>query len=331
MSESTVNKDSQKVLLRSLVDNVYDTQGVRITIGNRLVANLRSLGLVETPAASKAKAGKKGASAEKEEDQEKLERENNKVLSCVMQEYDKISEVYATQFNSTGAISKALQAMGSDNVYIKSDLTYRIVSSFKQMVAAEESMIDVLTREVKRHPMWDAFFKNVKGCGPMMAAVCIAYLDPYKARWPSSFYCYCGLDVVVDENGSHARTRRDCKMVEYITKDGEVATKKSLGYNPVLKTKLVGVLGTSFLRCGKGSKYPDLYYDYKNRLQNREDCKDLRPVVIHRRATRYMVKIFLKDLWYAWRELEGLPTGDDYAVAMLGRAPHHDPRASAEQ
>lgn len=39
------NGDFQKPLIHSLVENVYDMQGVRIAMGNRLVANLRSMGL----------------------------------------------------------------------------------------------------------------------------------------------------------------------------------------------------------------------------------------------------------------------------------------------
>ncbi len=35
-------------------------------------------------------------------------------------------------------------------------------------------------------------------------------------------------------------------------------------------------------------------------------------------AIRYMVKMFLKDLWVAWRTLEGLPVTPDYAEAKLG-------------
>lgn len=41
---------------------------------------------------------------------------------------------------------------------------------------------------------------------------------------------------------------------------------------------------------------------------------------LHRKnmAIRYMVKVFLKDLWVAWRTLEGLPVTPDYAEAKLG-------------
>lgn len=323
--------DSQKLLLRTLVENVYDAQSVRIAMGNRLVASLRDMGVVASPADEKPKKtrGKAKADAEDGEESDK-DKENNKILVKVLSEFKLVSEVYADQFDSKGSITKALTAVGANSVYIKTELTYNMVQSFTQMSATEQRMIDICSREVKKHPLWNRFFDGVRGCGPLMAAVCIAYLDPYKARWPSSFWKYCGLDVIVDENGSHGRTNHDFVMVEYINKAGELAEKKSLGYNPVVKTKLVGVLGSSFLRAGKEGKYAKIYYDYKNRIMNRPDCQDLRPVVIHKRSVRYAVKMFLKDLWYEWRELEGLPVGEDYATAKLGMRPHLDPRNQPE-
>lgn len=318
--------DTQKLLLRTLVENVYDAQGVRIAMGNRLVASLRDLGVVPSAAEEKGKNKRSKADDAGEDSQDKEDKENNKILVRVLDEFKLVSEVYAKKFDSKGSIVKALVECGTTNVFIKTDLTYSMVASFTQMSQTEQKMIDVCSREVKKHPLWDAFFKDVKGCGPLMAAVCIAYLDPYKARYPSSFWKYCGLDVVTDENGSHGRSRKDAYMVPYIDKNGHEAERRSLGYNPTVKTKLVGVLGSSFLRAGKEAQYAKVYYDYKNRLLNRPDCADLRPIVIHRRANRYAVKMFLKDLWYAWRTLEGLPTGEDYATAKLGMRPHHDPR-----
>jgi selenocysteine-specific translation elongation factor len=46
------------------------------------------------------------------------------------------------------------------------------------------------------------------------------------------------------------RSRKDHCLVdrEYIKKDGVKSIRKSITYNPFLKTKLIGVLGTSFLR-----------------------------------------------------------------------------------
>lgn len=133
------------------------------------------------------------------------------------------------------------------------------------------------------------------------------------------------MDVVVKEDGTTIGRNRSCaEMRPYISKDGEVKEKRSLSYNPNLKTKLIGVLGTSFLRA-RDSQYGKIYYDYKNRLQQREDIKNPSAAHIHSMAIRYAVKMFLADLWVAWRKLEGLPTTEPYAVAFLGRAPHGDP------
>ncbi len=45
-----------------------------------------------------------------------------------------------------------------------------------------------------------------------------------------------------------------------------------------------------------------------------------------RAAKRYMMKMFLADFWVAWRKIEGLPVTEPYAVAVLGRRPHHSYR-----
>lgn len=170
--------------------------------------------------------------------------------------------------------------------------------------------------------MWDAFFAGVKGCGPLMSAVCLAYFDPYKARHASSFWRYAGLDVQRDPDKDKMRGVGKWYTEErpYIDKDGKEQMKKSLTYNPFLKTKLVGVLGSAFLRA-KDSYYGKVYYDYKNRLDNREE--DFSPIVKHRMATRYAVKMFLRDMWVVWRELEGLEVTEPYEVAKLGHKPHH--------
>lgn len=334
--QDTQTKDIQKVLLRQLVGNVYDAQTTRIAMGNRLIACFRELGIIvgkdpESLDLQSQKIGAKHAAASKKNEvdeaevKEKEEKENNKLLVRILDEYALVSKTYAEKFDSRGSIVKALKVM-DDLTFLKTEFAYNMVSMFGQMMKTEQMMLDLCAKEVKKHPLWDKFFKDVKGCGPLMAAVCIAYLDPYKARYASSFWKYAGLDVVLDEKGAHGRSRRDAGMVSYIDKDGKEAQKRGLGYNPFVKTKLIGVLGSSFLRAGSEATYAKVYYDYKNRLQNRPDCAELRPAVIHRRAIRYAVKMFLRDLWKVWRELEGLPVGDDYAVAKLDMEPHHASR-----
>lgn len=80
----------------------------------------------------------------------------------------------------------------------------------------------------------------------------------------------------------------------YTNKKGEETTRKGITFNPFLKTKLVGVLGSVFIKLG--GAYREVYDGYKFRLQNRPDCSELSKGHIHNRAVRYMIKIFLRDL-----------------------------------
>ena len=117
-----------------------------------------------------------------------------------------------------------------------------------------------LKRAVDKHPLWINFLKDVHGCGPLMAGVILSELDITKANYVSSFWKYAGLDTVerLDEEGNptgikDGRTKKGIHQiqVEYTNKKGEDAIRNSITYNPFLKTKLVGVLGSCFLRSGR--------------------------------------------------------------------------------
>lgn len=174
--------DSQKLLLRTLIDNVYDLQSTRIAAGNRLVASLRQMGIIaaknpEGLNLSAQAVGKSGDQGE-EDSKDKEQKENDKLLIKIIDEYELVSNIYAERFGNRGHIQKALDVIGSDAVYIRTELTYNMVSIFLRLLKTEQAMLDVCSKEVKKHPLWNAFFKDIKGCGPLMSAVCISYLDP---------------------------------------------------------------------------------------------------------------------------------------------------------
>lgn len=130
----------------------------------------------------------------------------------------------------------------------------------------------------------------------------------------------CGLDVAEDGRG---RTRKQEHLVDrqYTDKNGNEATRKSITYNPFAKTKLMGVLAGSFLRCA--SPYAKVYADYKQRLEHHPAHKEKTVAHRHQMAMRYMAKQFLVDLHAKWRALEGLEVTQPYAVRKLGMDVSH--------
>lgn len=82
------------------------------------------------------------------------------------------------------------------------------------------------------------------------------------------------------------------------------------------------------------SPYVKAYLDYKNRLLHSDAMveeiksrgakpvkvkwKDAKPAHIDRAAKRYMIKQFLKDLYVAWRTMEGLEVRPPYQEEKLG-------------
>ena len=151
----------------------------------------------------------------------------------------------------------------------------------------------------------------------------------------------CGLDVVNifdKETGelitSEGRSRKKTHLVEstYRAADGTEQVKMGLSYNPWIKTKLLAVVASSFMKS-KNEKYTTIYENYKFRQLNRPELQDKKGIkaIAHKRATRYMIKMFLIDLHCAWRAHYGLEVYPSYAEAKLGLTHGRDPSAEQAQ
>ncbi len=291
--------------IRTLVRGFYDQQKLRIQMGNRIVGNF------------KVKLGQDPGTLEEE-----ISPEGKKILSDLRASHKKLTDGVKTfpkahKFKSDGVISTHTELCLVDNY----------ISLEKTEEAAKKHISDALNG----YPIY-TWLETVKGIGPAMAGVIISEIDIHKARHPSSLWAYAGLDVGPDGQG---RSRRGEHLVdrEYVDKEGEVKEKKSITFNPFLKTKLVGVLASSFLRAGD-NKYSEIYRNYKNRLENHavyglaaeEAAKKDKPegrnqatkLKRHNMAMRYMIKQFLIDLYTEWRTVEGLPVSLPYHEAKLG-------------
>jgi len=280
-----------KSTIRNLIRGFYDVQKLRISTGNRIVANFH------------AKLG-----CQPGQKLDDMDYESKKMLDQLVQEAKLITTAIAENRSKPGFVIKKHDGIIDD------EIEYELVIDYLVLLETEERYTKTIEKAVKQFPIWESFLSKVRGCGPIMAAVIISELDPYKARHVSSFWKYAGLDVV---NGEGRSRKKDHLVdVQYINKDGELAVRKSITFNPFLKTKLIGVLGASFLRSK--SPYSEIFYNYRNRLENHPEHKKKTPGHRKNMAIRYMVKMFLKDLWVTWRTLEGLPVEPDYAEAKLG-------------
>jgi hypothetical protein len=277
--------------LRAIVRGAHDIQKLRIQTGNRIVANFKTK-LGQAPG----------------EDEDTLNAEGKMILNNIRIQYKKITD-------GVKDFPKQSKFVGDEIISDYTELC--LIAQYEDIYNHEEEHFKKrLKNLLQEYPVYTEFLENVKGIGPAMAGVIISEIDIHKAKYPSSIWAYAGLDVGQDGKG---RSRKKEHLVEstYTDSDGETQTKMGISFNPWLKTKLVGVLCSSFLRAGE-NKYSKIYYDYKNRLDNSPAHAEKTKKHRHNMAIRYMVKLFLVDLYVAWRTIEGLEVHKPYHEAKLG-------------
>lgn len=281
----------ERETLRSMVRGAYDLQKLRIQAGNRIVANYRS------------RQGQRPGT--KEDDT--LDEEGRKALDEIRAEYRRITD-------GVIKIPKGDEFPGTE--LIASYAEFCLVKQYADLDKAESAQFAALDDCLSSFPIWGAWLSHVRGVGPAMGGVLISEIDIAKARYPSSLWKFAGLDVVV---GGAGRSRKADSLVEiaYKDKDGKDQTRRGITFNPFLKTKLIGVLASGFLRV-KGSEYKPIYDNYKHRLECHPIHKDKTKGHRHNMAMRYMIKRFLVDLYKQWRTIEGLPVATEYSEGKLG-------------
>lgn len=281
----------EKAEMKSLVRGCYDLQKLRIAMGNRIAINF------------KAKLGMDLKAKEA-----KAEKESKKVLELLRKSYDRITD---------GIIDMPTMKKFKGDELISTYAEMALIHGYLTILEDEKAIFKTFESALSVHPIYTEWLVNVHGCGPKMSGVIVSEIDIHKAKYPSSLHAYAGLDVGPDGRG-RSRRKEHLVDVEYTDKKGEKQIKKGITFNPFLKTKLVGVLASSFIRCGEKSEYRLIYDAYKHRLKNHKKYKDASDGHRHNMAQRYMIKMFLIDLYEAWRKLEGLPVSEPYHVAKLG-------------
>jgi hypothetical protein len=196
----------------------------------------------------------------------------------------------------------------------------------------EKTIEKMLHTVLKEFPVYNEFLSNVKGVGDIAAGWIIGEYDIHRATTVSKLWQFTGLNPgmvpgkkrVENKDGSFSFILSGEMVRGDRLTPGHVAP-----FNKRLRTAMVGVLADGFIKAQ--SPYAlEYYYPYKERLAQevnvpttadpekgkpwKDDSKGHRD----RAAKRYMIKMFLKDLYVAWRTLEGLTVRRPYQEEYLG-------------
>jgi hypothetical protein len=203
-----------------------------------------------------------------------------------------------------------------------------------QEKAVEKKLLAVL----RRMPVYTEYLQHVKGVGAVAAAHICGSFDIYKAATVSKMWQYCGLNPG-QVRGKKRVERKGGEGFDIVTTDTMIRGDKMTAgfvapFNKALRTALLGVMADGFIKCQ--NDYAMLYYyPMKARLEQSANTvqevskagakpqdvvwSEAKKAHRHRAAMRYMVKMFLKDLYAAWRPMHGLDVRDPYAEEYLGK------------
>lgn len=197
----------------------------------------------------------------------------------------------------------------------------KVLESSREM---EDEIEMTIKAEVQKFPIYTEFLSKVKGCGPSMAAVIISCIDINKAVYASKMVQYAGLNPGM-KRGKKKDSDGNIIETDELVRGDKPTKGYLLPYNAFLKTKLMGVLAGCMIKAN--SQYRIYYDNMKERLSNSDRTvngkpdkkwKDETKGHINMASQRYMIKMFLQDVYQVWRELEGLPARKPYQEEYLG-------------
>jgi hypothetical protein len=147
--------------------------------------------------------------------------------------------------------------------------------------------------------------KPVRGLGLLSIAAIIGEAGDLS-NYPKKGHLWKRMGLALMPDGTRQRRIAGDKAIEH-------------GYSPSRRS-VMWTIGDVMVKVG--DTYRQIYLDRKE--YERERLPDAKPIVLHRRAQRYMEKRLLRDLWKAWREAVphmperasvSVPRADDLRVA----------------
>lgn len=216
---------------------------------------------------------------------------------------------------------------------------------YDNMVQIEKNIEKEIEKRLKVQPIYTQWLELVKGIGVVSAGWLLGEIDIERATTVSKIWQFAGL------NPGMVRGNKSVKPKEFKEDMGEIigkltdfkdgkerfmvksnelirgdklATGFLSPFNQRFRAALIGVMAAGFIKS-QNDYAINYYYPYKKRKENSsdkignktwsEESKGHRDMA----AKRYMIKMFLKDLYVAWRTVENLPVREPYAEEYLGK------------
>lgn len=216
----------------------------------------------------------------------------------------------------------------------------RSMSLYASIVSQEEEAKKITKEIISETTIWKDFFDHIKGVGECLSTSLIAeIMDIEKFPTVSSLWAYAGMipeyviakceedhklmmssdkhhktcPVLVDFDGNKCNS--PITIVERVT--GK-SPKRKAGHHFLFNTRLKTIcwkITEQMIKQGN-QFYKDIYYNTKEQQANLHP--DFSKGYVHNRAKRKMGKMFLSNLWEAWRLAEGLEVRIPYVVEKLG-------------
>ena len=227
------------------------------------------------------------------------------------------------------------QELKEDRAFDEQDLG--MISEIADAAREQEKAIEKnLMKALKREPIYTEFLAGIKGIGAIAAGWIIAEYDIHKADTVSKLWQFTGLnpnEVRGKKRIEKADGSFELKVTDTMIRGDKMTQGFVAPFNKNLRTALVGVMADGFIKQ-QNSYCMEYYYPYKQRLENSENeveeikkagakpapvaWKDAKKAHRDRAAKRYMIKMFLCDLYNSWRAIEGLTVRPSYHEEKLG-------------
>lgn len=270
-------------VIRTMVRSAYDMQGLRIQMGNRVTASFKAkLGLRQD--------GMSEAELEKQEKNllEQLRKSYRRITDGIIDEHhDDTGEVAETL---TAKLPTEKKFKGDELITHYSELLLvdNYLNTLKNEEHHFKDMERILKKiPIYTEFLSDVRGIGPALAGIIVSEIDITKAEYPSSLWKLAGLDVVHIGKYVDDKGREqtvrgqeidawyadsknfgqpmlaegkyrvtfeavGRSRRDFCLVQkqYINRDGEQALRDSITFNPFLKTKLIGVAGTSFLRAG---------------------------------------------------------------------------------